>query len=65
MKERHRVVRAPYRKKKGETEGLQFFTSEKKVKESPYYEDLANEDLEEAEEELIPDPLKRKGFDKD
>ena len=58
-------MRAPYKKKKVRNEGFQVFDREKKAKESPYYEDLANEDMEEADDEVNPDPFKRKGFDKD
>lgn len=41
------------------------FYSEKEARGSPYYPEMANEDLVEVDEQLIEDPLKRKGFDKE
>jgi|JI6StandDraft_1071083.scaffolds.fasta_scaffold2434217_1 hypothetical protein len=40
------------------------FYSEKEAKKTPHYEVLANEELNEEDDEVIDDPLKRKGFDK-
>jgi hypothetical protein len=40
------------------------FYSEKEAKKTPYYEDMLDDDLNEDDDEIIEDPLKRKGFDK-
>ena len=55
---------APYRKKTEIETGYKMFKNEKEARNSPYYEEIVNEDLEEVDEQVIEDPLKRKGFDK-
>lgn len=62
---RYKVVRAPYKKAPKEDPGYKMFFSEKEARNSPYYKELANEDLVEIDEQLVEDPLKRKGFDKE
>lgn len=43
---------------------FEFFFDEKKAKKSPYYAELADEDMEEEDDYKIDDPLLRKGWDK-
>ena len=45
-------MRAPYRKKKEKIDGLEVYDNEMKARSSPYYEDLANEELDEGEDSI-------------
>lgn len=64
LRRRYRTVRAPYNKKPAYDPGYQMFYSEKDALKSPYYSELADEDMPEEDDEVVEDPLKRKGFDK-
>lgn len=64
IRRRYRTVRAPYKTKPAYDPGYKMYYSEKEAKKSPHYEVLANEQLVEEDDEVIDDPLKRKGFDK-
>ena len=64
IRRRYRTVRAPYKKKPQPESGYRMFYSEKEAKKTPYYEDMLDDDLNEDDDEIIEDPLKRKGFDK-
>lgn len=64
IRRRYKTVRAPYSKKPQYDPGYKMYYSEKEAKKSPDYEVLANEELFEEDDEVIDDPLKRKGFDK-
>jgi hypothetical protein len=58
-------VRAPNRKKNlYENENLKYFTSEKKARKDQLYDLMANEELEEVDEENTADfPLVKGGFE--
>ena len=42
-------MRAPYRKKVEKEVGYKIFKNEKEAKNSPYYDEIVNEDLEEVD----------------
>lgn len=63
--QRYRTVRAPYRRNRAKDVDFEFFFDEKKAKKSPYYAELADEDMIEEDDYKIDDPLFRKGWDKD
>ena len=48
--QRYKTVRAPYKKKQKIDPGFEYFDSEKKARKSPYYDELADEDLPEVDD---------------
>ena len=61
LEERHKPVRAPYKKKKlVDSDKLKVYSSQKKAKKDPQYDLLQNEDLEEVDDENVAEfPLKK------
>ena len=64
IRRRYLQVRAPYKVRPEFDPGYKMFYSEKEARGSPFYDQLVDEDRPEIDEEIVEDPLKRKGFDK-
>lgn len=58
--DRHTPIRAPQKKKIQEDLGFLYINDERKAKHMEEYAEIADEDMEEVEEEIVEDPYGRK-----